>query len=43
MRPSKAPLVSKYRNMGQTCVCANRIYVQDGIHDAFVEKLVEHG
>ncbi len=31
-------IISKYRNMGQTCVCANRIYVQDGIHDAFVEK-----
>jgi succinate-semialdehyde dehydrogenase/glutarate-semialdehyde dehydrogenase len=31
---------SKFRNMGQTCVCANRIYVQDGIYDAFVEKLV---
>jgi succinate-semialdehyde dehydrogenase/glutarate-semialdehyde dehydrogenase len=29
---------SKYRNMGQTCVCANRIYVQEGIHDAFVER-----
>lgn len=32
-------MVSKYRNMGQTCVCANRMYVQAGIHDAFVEKL----
>ncbi len=32
-------LASKYRNAGQTCVCANRIYVQDGIYDAFVEKL----
>ncbi len=32
-------MVSKYRNMGQTCVCANRLYVQSGIHDAFVEKL----
>jgi succinate-semialdehyde dehydrogenase/glutarate-semialdehyde dehydrogenase len=30
---------SKFRNAGQTCVCANRIYVQQGIHDAFVEKL----
>jgi len=29
---------SKYRNAGQTCVCTNRIYVQDGVHDAFVEK-----
>ncbi|RMA41201.1 NAD-dependent succinate-semialdehyde dehydrogenase [Rhodophyticola porphyridii] len=34
-------MTSKYRNMGQTCVCANRIYVQSGIHDAFVERLVE--
>ncbi|CCE02257.1 NAD-dependent succinate-semialdehyde dehydrogenase [Bradyrhizobium sp. STM 3809] len=32
-------IVSKYRNMGQTCVCANRIYAQDGIYDAFVQKL----
>lgn len=32
-------LVSKYRNMGQTCVCTNRIYVQDGVHDAYVRKL----
>ena len=32
-------LVSKYRNAGQTCVCANRLYVQDGVYDAFVEKL----
>ncbi len=32
-------MVSKYRNMGQTCVCANRIYAQDKIYDAFVEKL----
>jgi succinate-semialdehyde dehydrogenase/glutarate-semialdehyde dehydrogenase len=31
---------SKFRNAGQTCVCANRIYVQDGVHDAFVDKLV---
>jgi succinate-semialdehyde dehydrogenase / glutarate-semialdehyde dehydrogenase len=34
-------IVSKYRNSGQTCVCANRIYVQAGVHDAFVGKLVE--
>ncbi len=33
-------LASKYRNAGQTCVCANRLLVQAGIHDAFVEKLV---
>ena len=32
---------SKFRNMGQTCVCTNRIYAQSGIHDAFVERLVE--
>ena len=32
-------MASKYRNAGQTCVCANRIYVQDGVYDAFVEKL----
>ncbi len=32
-------IASKYRNAGQTCVCANRLYVQDGVHDAFVEKL----
>lgn len=34
-------MVSKYRNMGQTCICTNRFYVQAGIHDAFVEKLTE--
>jgi succinate-semialdehyde dehydrogenase/glutarate-semialdehyde dehydrogenase len=34
-------MVSKYRNMGQTCVCANRLYAQDGIYDAFVEKLAQ--
>lgn len=32
-------MISKYRNNGQTCVCANRIYVQSGIYDAFAEKL----
>lgn len=32
-------LISKYRNNGQTCVCANRIYVQAGVYDAFAEKL----
>ncbi|WP_313955124.1 NAD-dependent succinate-semialdehyde dehydrogenase [Pseudomonas oryzihabitans] len=31
-------MASKFRNMGQTCVCANRIYVQSGIHDQFVER-----
>jgi succinate-semialdehyde dehydrogenase/glutarate-semialdehyde dehydrogenase len=34
-------LAAKYRNAGQTCVCANRIYVQDAVHDAFVERLVK--
>lgn len=32
-------LASKFRNAGQTCVCANRLYVQDGIYDRFAEKL----
>lgn len=32
-------IASKYRNAGQTCVCANRIYVQDGVYDAFAAKL----
>jgi succinate-semialdehyde dehydrogenase/glutarate-semialdehyde dehydrogenase len=34
-------IISKYRNAGQTCVCANRLYVQAGVYDAFAEKLVE--
>ena len=34
-------LASKYRNTGQTCVCANRLLVQDGIYDAFAARLVE--
>ncbi|KWR90569.1 NADP-dependent succinate-semialdehyde dehydrogenase [Cupriavidus sp. IDO] len=33
-------IVSKYRNAGQTCVCANRLYVQSKVYDAFAEKLV---
>jgi succinate-semialdehyde dehydrogenase/glutarate-semialdehyde dehydrogenase len=33
-------LASKYRNSGQTCVCANRLYVQDGVYEQFAEKLV---
>ncbi len=37
----EAALASKYRNSGQTCVCANRMYIQEGIHDAFVKKLAE--
>ena len=32
-------ITSKYRNNGQTCVCANRVYVQDTVYDAFAEKL----
>jgi succinate-semialdehyde dehydrogenase/glutarate-semialdehyde dehydrogenase len=32
-------MMSKFRNTGQTCVCANRIYVQDAVYDAFAEKL----
>ncbi|TDV33603.1 succinate semialdehyde dehydrogenase [Paraburkholderia caballeronis] len=34
-------IASKFRNMGQTCVCANRIYVQAGIHDRFVAALCD--
>jgi succinate-semialdehyde dehydrogenase/glutarate-semialdehyde dehydrogenase len=34
-------MASKYRNAGQTCVCANRIYVQDGVYDQFVKKFAE--
>jgi succinate-semialdehyde dehydrogenase/glutarate-semialdehyde dehydrogenase len=33
-------IASKYRNAGQTCVCANRLYVQDGVYEQFAEKLV---
>ncbi len=33
-------IVSKFRNTGQTCVCANRLYVQDSVYDAFAAKLV---
>jgi succinate-semialdehyde dehydrogenase/glutarate-semialdehyde dehydrogenase len=33
-------LTAKYRNGGQTCVCVNRFYIQDGIYDAFAEKFV---
>lgn len=32
-------LASKFRNAGQTCICANRLYVQDGVYDRFAEKL----
>ena len=34
-------IASKYRNAGQTCVCANRLYVQDGVYDEFARKLAE--
>ena len=34
-------MMCKFRNTGQTCVCANRIYVQDSVYDAFAEKLAE--
>ena len=37
----KGALICKYRNAGQTCVCANRILVQDGVYDEFAEKLAE--
>ncbi len=33
-------IISKYRNAGQTCVCANRLYIQEGVYDAFTEKFV---
>jgi succinate-semialdehyde dehydrogenase/glutarate-semialdehyde dehydrogenase len=38
---AEGALASKYRNAGQTCVCANRIYVQDKVYDAFAAKLAE--
>jgi succinate-semialdehyde dehydrogenase/glutarate-semialdehyde dehydrogenase len=34
-------MISKYRNSGQTCVCSNRLFVQDAVYDEFVEKLVQ--
>ena len=34
-------MASKFRNTGQTCVCVNRFYVQDGIYDAFTRRLAE--
>jgi len=37
----KGAIASKYRNAGQTCVCANRLLVQDGVYDAFATKLAE--
>jgi succinate-semialdehyde dehydrogenase/glutarate-semialdehyde dehydrogenase len=35
---AEGAMASKYRNAGQTCVCANRIYVQDAVYDSFVDK-----
>jgi succinate-semialdehyde dehydrogenase / glutarate-semialdehyde dehydrogenase len=40
-RAVKGAIASKFRNAGQTCVCANRILVEDGIYDAFSKKLTE--
>jgi succinate-semialdehyde dehydrogenase/glutarate-semialdehyde dehydrogenase len=37
----KGAMIAKYRNAGQTCVCANRILVQDGVYDVFVERLAQ--
>lgn len=37
----KGVMASKFRNAGQTCICANRVYVQSGIYDAFIEKFSE--
>ncbi len=36
----KGAIICKFRNAGQTCVCANRILVQEGVYDAFTEKLM---
>jgi len=38
-RAVEGAMISKFRNTGQTCVCVNRFIVQDGVHDAFIEKL----
>jgi succinate-semialdehyde dehydrogenase / glutarate-semialdehyde dehydrogenase len=37
----KGAIASRYGNAGQTCVCANRILVQDGVYDAFTKRLAE--
>ena len=37
----KGAMMSKFRNTGQTCVCANRLLVQDGVYEAFAEKLAK--
>lgn len=34
-------MTSRFRNAGQTCICANRIYVQDGMYDKFLEAFTE--
>jgi succinate-semialdehyde dehydrogenase/glutarate-semialdehyde dehydrogenase len=39
-RAVQGAMIAKYRNSGQTCVCTNRFFVQAGVYDAFVEKLV---
>src|ERR1700752_2623917 len=41
LRRQGGAIASKYRNAGQTCVCANRILVQDGVYDAFTKRLAE--
>ena len=38
---AEGAIISKYRNAGQTCVCANRLFVQDKVYDAFAEKLAD--
>src|SRR5512135_2974810 len=38
---AEGAIISKYRNAGQTCVCANRLFVQEGVYDAFAAKLAE--
>ena len=40
--PKKGAIASKFRNAGQTCICANRFYVQSGIYDEFVAGLEQH-
>ena len=37
----KGAIASKFRNSGQTCICANRILVQEGIYDQFIERFVK--
>src|SRR5512147_486290 len=38
---AEGAIISKYRNAGQTCVCANRLFVQEKVYDAFAAKLAE--